>query len=193
MYVSPKTRDVECAKTFVEKHGKVDSFIEDGSCSIVESKGRGGDFKRFSDCMIAPFEKVKKAEAEKNLCDGLKEISECETVHTACKNEYIGLAHGIANVSNFSKSMTIKANMSILYSSLALLEITKEQNVSKSSLPKIPKLCPLEHLKLKKLRNLRTLKPLKALDHLRALRTLLNHQEFQNHFGWRLKSLMRNF
>ena len=159
----------------------------------MESKGRGGDFKRFSDCMIAPFEKVKKAEAEKNLCDGLKEISECETVHTACKNEYIGLAHGIANVSNFSKSMHNKAILSILYSSLALLEITKEQNVSKSSLPKIPKLCPLEHLKLKILRNLRTLKPLKALEHLRALKTLLNHQEFQNHFGWRLKSLMRNF
>ena len=193
MYVSPKTRDVECAKTFVEKHGKVDKFIEDGSCSIVESKGRGGDFKRFSDCMIAPFEKVKKAEAEKNLCDGLKEISECETVHTACKNEYIGLAHGIANVSNFSKSINVKAIMSVLNSSLALLEITKEQNVSKSSLPKIPKLCPLEHLKLKILRNLRTLKPLKALEHLRALKTLLNHQEFQNHFGWRLKSLMRNF
>ena len=193
MYVSPKTRDVECAKTFVEKHGKVDSFIEDGSCSIVESKGRGGDFKRFSDCMIAPFEKVKKAEAEKNLCDGLKEISECETVHTSCKNEYIGLAHGIANVSNFSKSINVNANMSILYSSLALLETTKEQNVSKSSLPKTPKLCPLEHLKLKKLRNLRNLKPLKALEHLRALKTLLNHQEFQIHFGWRLKSLMRNF
>ena len=102
MYVSPKTRDVECAKTFVEKHGKVESFIEDGTCSIVESKGRGGDFKRFSDCMIAPFEKVKKAEAEEKLCDGLKEISECETVHTACKNEYVGLAHGIANVSHLS-------------------------------------------------------------------------------------------
>ena len=83
--------------------------------------------------------------------------------------------------------------MSILYSSLALLEITKEQNVSKSSLPKIPKLCPLEHLKLKILRNLRTLKPLKALEHLRALKTLLNHQEYQNHFGWRLKSLTRSF
>merc|ERR1711884_959297 len=76
---------------------------------------------------------------------------------------------------------------------LALLEITKEQNVSKSSLQKIPKLCPLEHLKLKILRNLRNLKPLKALEHLRALKTLLDHQESQNHFGWRLKSLMRNF
>ena len=96
---------MECAKTFVEKHGKVESFIEDGTCSIVESKGRGGDFKRFSDCMIAPFEKVKKAEAEEKLCDGLKEISECETVHTACKNEYVGLAHGIANVSHLSHTV----------------------------------------------------------------------------------------
>ena len=65
--------------------------------------------------MIAPFEKVKKAEAEKNLCDGLKEISECETVHTACKNEYIGLAHGIANVSISGKSINVKANNSQFY------------------------------------------------------------------------------
>ena len=90
---------MECAKSFIEKHGKTDKFEKDGSCSIVKGRGRAGAFIDFADCMIAPFEKVKNGNFGEDLCDPLEEVSNCETAHPSCKNEYIGLAHGIANVS----------------------------------------------------------------------------------------------
>ena len=54
---------------------------------------------RFADCMIPPFERVKNAEAEEELCEPLEEISKCEAANPKCKNEFVGLAYGIAQVS----------------------------------------------------------------------------------------------
>ena len=49
--------------------------------------------------MEPPFETVKKAEAEEELCEPLEEISKCEAANPKCKNEFVGLAYGIAQVS----------------------------------------------------------------------------------------------
>ena len=48
--------------------------------------------------MIPPFERVKNAEAEEELCEPLEEISKCEAANPKCKNEFVGLAYGIAQV-----------------------------------------------------------------------------------------------
>ena len=49
--------------------------------------------------MIPPFERVQNAEAEEELCEPLEEISKCEAANPKCKNEFVGLAYGIAQVS----------------------------------------------------------------------------------------------
>ena len=54
---------------------------------------------RFAECMIPPFERVQNAEAEEELCEPLEEISKCEAANPKCKNEFVGLAYGIAQVS----------------------------------------------------------------------------------------------
>ena len=92
------TRDIDCVKSFVEKYGNFGE--EPGTCSgWNRDELSSAYFSEFADCMIFPFDSVRNAETEEELCEPLEEISKCEAANPKCKNEFDGLAYGIAEVS----------------------------------------------------------------------------------------------
>ena len=97
---------------------------------------------------------MKNAEAEEELCEPLEEISKCEAANPKCKNEFVGLAYGIAQVSqNKTKRHELFEQnflIFVFYSSMSKL-IMKAKNgetVSSYSLESTGKLYPLEPLHL---------------------------------------------
>jgi len=46
LHTSSHTREIGCAKAFVEKHGNPANFAADGTCSMVESTSMDDDFGR---------------------------------------------------------------------------------------------------------------------------------------------------
>ena len=141
------TRDIDCVKSFVEKYGNFDE--EPGTCSGWNpnpDERSSNYFSKFADCMIFPFDQVQNAETEEELCEPLEEISKCEAATPKCKNEFVGLAYGIAQVSQIKTSkvthLLFETKGIIFYFSMLNLTMRAKNGelVSKSSLKSMEKL-----------------------------------------------------
>ena len=66
----------------MEKYGKFDE--EPGTCSGWNPDERTPSVE-FAECMIDPFDSVRNAETEEELCEPLEEISKCEASNPKCK------------------------------------------------------------------------------------------------------------